>query len=139
MTWATDAVVEAIGFNPGPETTFVPLTPHEERMGIPVSAGQGTEGPLTSVVYALRMPWVCEPHDNGHHLLSAGRRSRPVNLQPIGVSGVDGPDDFPCRLVDFRSDDFLQFLSGKGLFSVHLHRPFTRDIPLTGRLFSKTF
>ena len=139
MTWATDAVVKAIGFNPSPETAFVPLTPHEERMGIPVSAGQGTEGPLTSVVYVLRMPWVCEPYDNGHHLLSAGRRSRSVNLQSIGVSGVDGPDDFPCRLADFRSDDFLQFLSGKGLFSVHLHRPFTRDIPLTGRLFLKTF
>ena len=139
MTWATDAVVKAIGFNPGPETAFVPLTPHEERMGIPVSAGQGTEGPLTSVVYVLRMPWVCEPHDNGHHLLSAGRRPRSANLQPVGVPGVDGPDDFSFCLVDFLSDDFPQFLSGKSLFSVHLHRPFTRDIPPTERLFSKTF
>ena len=139
MTWTTDAVVKAIGFNPGSETAFVPLTPHEKRMGVSVSAGQGAEGPLTGIVQTLRMPWVREPYDNGHHLLSAGRRSRPENLQPVGVSGVDGPDDFPCRLADFRSDDFLQFLSGKGLFSVHLHCPFTRDIPLTERLFSKTF
>ena len=51
--------------------------------------------PVASVVYVLRMLWVCEPNDNRQDLIAAFRRPWPRDVQSFDIARVDGLDDLP--------------------------------------------
>ena len=90
-----DVVVQSIGFNPCPDATFVAVTPPIQSLDIFVAVSRRSKCPVASVVYALRMFRIGEPHDDGKDLIAAFRQPWPCDVQSVDVARVDGLDDLP--------------------------------------------
>ena len=92
---SVDSVVQAVGFNPCPDSAFVTVTPDVKSLDVIVPVLGDFECLFTRIVYALRMLRVCEPYDDRQDLIAAFRRPWPCDVQSVNVARVDGLDDLP--------------------------------------------
>ena len=97
-------MIEAVCFNPSPDSAFVAMTPKVKPFFVNVTVFGEVKGSFAGVINALRMLRICEPHDNRQDLVAAFRRPWPCDVQPVDVARVDGLGDFPPRPFVFDLD-----------------------------------